>query len=97
MITAVPIAFYETLCVNRSAINCLSTSPSFPNTITLYVEPLAAVKTKNNRVLIQPASTSYSERGLPRKFPSKSKTFPAASKVANAFMPWLQKVLSVVG
>jgi hypothetical protein len=29
MLTFVPIAFYETLCVNRSAINRLSTSPFF--------------------------------------------------------------------
>jgi hypothetical protein len=29
MLTFVPVAFYETLCVNRSAINCLSTSPFF--------------------------------------------------------------------
>ena len=32
MFTFVPVAFYETLCINRSAINRLSTSPFFNHT-----------------------------------------------------------------
>jgi hypothetical protein len=51
-----------------------------------FYETLCAIKTKTCRTLIQLALTSYSERGLPRKFPFKSKTFLAMSKVANDFM-----------